>query len=91
MTIQPGGRIELDVSGLPAGAEAEVIVMVERVASDERVAVETPTDARRQPPDYREFLQVPDADEADRWSWEWTGPGEDLRAKVLPRGTDEEP
>ncbi|HEX9732593.1 MAG TPA: hypothetical protein VGG06_11475 [Thermoanaerobaculia bacterium] len=92
VTIQPGGRIELDVPGLPAGAEAEVIVMVEQVAAgDARAAVESSADAGRQPPDYREVLQVPDADEADRWSWEWTGPGEDLRAKVLPRGTDEEP
>ncbi len=24
-------------------------------------------------PDYRRFLQVPDADEADRWGWDWAG------------------
>lgn len=26
-------------------------------------------------PDYRKVLQVPRADEADRWSWAWQGPG----------------
>lgn len=29
-------------------------------------------------PDYRQWLQVPDAEEADRWSWEWKGPEQDL-------------
>jgi antitoxin (DNA-binding transcriptional repressor) of toxin-antitoxin stability system len=24
---------------------------------------------------YREVLRVPNADQADRWSWEWKGPG----------------
>lgn len=91
VTIQPGGHIELDIPDLPAGAEAEVIVMVEQVASPAHEAIDTSANARQQPPDYREFLQVQDADEADRWSWEWTGSGQDLRAKVLPRETDEEP
>ncbi len=25
-------------------------------------------------PDYGKLLRVPDADSADRWSWEWKGP-----------------
>jgi hypothetical protein len=29
VTVQPGGRVELDDPQLPAGTEAEVIVMVE--------------------------------------------------------------
>lgn len=91
VTIQPGGRIELDVPGLPAGAVAEVIVMVEQVESDAQVAIETSADAGPQTADYRELLQVPDADEADRWSWEWVGPGQDLRAKVVPQESDGEP
>ncbi|MGH7354534.1 MAG: hypothetical protein ACRELS_08175 [Candidatus Rokuibacteriota bacterium] len=27
-------------------------------------------------PDYRRLLRVPKADEADRWAWEWRGPGQ---------------
>jgi antitoxin (DNA-binding transcriptional repressor) of toxin-antitoxin stability system len=30
-------------------------------------------------PDYSRLLRVPHADRLDRWSWEWTGPGESLR------------
>ena len=28
--------------------------------------------------DYRALLRVPDAEEADRWSWEWAGPEQEL-------------
>jgi antitoxin (DNA-binding transcriptional repressor) of toxin-antitoxin stability system len=27
---------------------------------------------------YKKLLRVPKADEADRWSWQWKGPGGDL-------------
>jgi antitoxin (DNA-binding transcriptional repressor) of toxin-antitoxin stability system len=33
-------------------------------------------------PDYGRLLQVPAAEEADRWGWEWTGPGEELRPRL---------
>ena len=39
-------------------------------------------------PDYRAVLQVPDAEEADRWTWEWTGPEQEL---VLKDGTGTDP
>ena len=29
-------------------------------------------------PDYSRLLQAPKADGADRWTWEWKGPGEVL-------------
>jgi antitoxin (DNA-binding transcriptional repressor) of toxin-antitoxin stability system len=30
---------------------------------------------------YRRLIRVPDADEADRWSWDWRGPGRPLPAR----------
>ena len=36
-------------------------------------------------PDYGRLLRAPDADLADRWSWEWKGPGQAL----VPAGGDE--
>jgi antitoxin (DNA-binding transcriptional repressor) of toxin-antitoxin stability system len=32
-------------------------------------------------PDYRRLLRVRDADQADRWSWEWRGPD----GRLVPR------
>jgi antitoxin (DNA-binding transcriptional repressor) of toxin-antitoxin stability system len=32
-------------------------------------------------PDYRRLLRAPDADKADRWSWEWRGP----HGRLIPR------
>ncbi len=34
--------------------------------------------SKQQVPDYSRLLRVPDADQADRWSWDWQGPGQDL-------------
>jgi len=34
--------------------------------------------ARRKLPDYAAIIQVPDADLAGSWTWEWAGPEEDL-------------
>jgi antitoxin (DNA-binding transcriptional repressor) of toxin-antitoxin stability system len=36
-------------------------------------------------PDYSRLLRVPNADRLDRWSWEWTGPGEELLPSARPR------
>lgn len=38
------------------------------------------TESRQQFPDYTGLLRVPDADQADRWSWEWQGESQDLRS-----------
>ena len=38
-------------------------------------------------PDYGNLLHVPDADEADRWSWHWKGPGQQI-AVPLPSPDD---
>ena len=35
-------------------------------------------------PDYRALIRVKDADEADRWGWEWNGSSEGLQ----PRRTE---
>lgn len=84
VTIQPGGRIELERPDLPTGAEAEVIVMVEVPEGDESVSPGVASAGQElvragQLPGYRDLLQVPSADEADRWSWECSakpdGPG----------------
>ncbi len=34
--------------------------------------------AGRRLPNYRKLLRVPDADEADQWTWEWRGPKQGL-------------
>ena len=86
VTIQPGGRIELEHLDLPAGVEAEVIVIVE-LRTDSST---TPPEADKmisggQLPNYQDLLQVPEADEADLWGWEWAGPEEGLQPRVLPR------
>ncbi len=33
-------------------------------------------------PDYRALLQAPDADAADRWSWQWAGPEQELVPRI---------
>jgi antitoxin (DNA-binding transcriptional repressor) of toxin-antitoxin stability system len=38
--------------------------------------------ARSAAPDYSGLLDVPDLDRLDRWTWEWNGPGEELRPSV---------
>ncbi len=37
-------------------------------------------------PDYGALLQVPDAEEADRWGWGWTGPEQELRPTIRQPG-----
>ena len=39
-------------------------------------------------PDYHELLQVPDANSADLWGWEWTGPEQELVPTVATREPD---
>ena len=38
-------------------------------------------DPNKGTPDYSILLQVPDADEADRWSWNWLEDGLELQEK----------
>jgi len=42
------------------------------------------TGSNPSPRQYQKLLNVPSADEADRWSWEWQGPGRDLVSKRRP-------
>jgi antitoxin (DNA-binding transcriptional repressor) of toxin-antitoxin stability system len=42
--------------------------------------------ARRKLPDYAAIIQVPDADLADSWTWDWAGPEENL---TLRQGDDQ--
>ncbi len=42
-------------------------------------------------PDYRALLQAPDAEAADRWSWEWTGPEQELVLTARDPGSDSQP
>lgn len=86
VTIQPGGRVELNHPELPAGAVAEVIVMVKLPVN----STEAPVEAARPLPDYGDFLQAPEADEADQWGWDWAEPGQDLLPRVLSREADRE-
>lgn len=66
--------------------------VLDRVARGEVIAVERGGRLivlRRQdapskdetPPDYRNVLRVPNADDADRWSWEWSPGGKGLRIR----------
>jgi antitoxin (DNA-binding transcriptional repressor) of toxin-antitoxin stability system len=69
--------------------------VLDRVARGEVIAVErggrlivlrrenaAPADTT--PPDYREVLRVPHADQADRWGWEWSPRGKGLRLRRRP-------
>ncbi len=37
-------------------------------------------------PEYAALLQVPDAEQADRWSWDWAGPEEELQPTISESG-----
>jgi len=39
---------------------------------------------RMEIPDYRELIQVPNAEEADCWSWDWSEDGVELVEKPRP-------
>lgn len=41
-------------------------------------------------PNYRHLLRVPDAEEADGWGWEWTGPGEELLPRLATKGSKDD-
>jgi antitoxin (DNA-binding transcriptional repressor) of toxin-antitoxin stability system len=67
---------------LDDAAQGEVIVLERKgrrlVLRREELA--KPGAAARAP-DYHRLLRVPDADKADRWSWEWRGP----HRRLIPR------
>ncbi|MGH7334596.1 MAG: hypothetical protein ACREKS_18000 [Candidatus Rokuibacteriota bacterium] len=67
---------------LDDAAQGEVIVLERKghrlVLHREELATSGPVPKAR---DYRGLLRVPDADQADRWSWEWRGP----HGRLLPR------
>ena len=55
---------------------------------DARIVVEVASDrglVEQQPPDYSELLKVPQADDADLWSWEWEEPGQNLSPRIGDR------
>jgi antitoxin (DNA-binding transcriptional repressor) of toxin-antitoxin stability system len=64
--------------------------VLDRVAGGEVVAVERngrlvvlrreePRTRAAVPPNYREVIRVPKADEADRWTWKWSAQDRALR------------
>ena len=69
-------------------ARASWFRLLDEVVAGEEVVVERgghrivlraePEDLAEPPPDYSRLLRVTDPQRADRWSWSWTGPGEDL-------------
>lgn len=68
-------------------AQGEVVVLerngrriVLRSEEDDAVAAAIP--------DYRQLLQVSDAENADRWSWDWPGPEQDLVPTISDRDGD---
>jgi len=68
---------------LDEAAHGEVIV-VQRQGRRLVLRREELSDAEdtTRPPEYRRLLRVPEADKADRWSWEWRGSHRGL----VPRG-----
>jgi hypothetical protein len=59
---------------LPDDALRGEVIAIERKGGRVLLRREEPSSAKRSP-DYKKILKVPRADEADRWSWEWRGPG----------------
>jgi hypothetical protein len=71
---------------LDDAAQGEVIVRAKgrRLVLD-RDELDKPGAAAKGP-DYRRLLRAPDADKADRWSWEWRGPhGRLIARRATPR------
>jgi hypothetical protein len=54
------------------------VVVIERDGALVELRRRGPRIRRRKVPDYSDILRVPDLDQADRWHWEWKGPGEPL-------------
>ena len=53
------------------------VIAIERKGGRILLRREEPTDTKsaKRSRQYKKILKVPRADEADRWSWEWGGPG----------------
>jgi antitoxin (DNA-binding transcriptional repressor) of toxin-antitoxin stability system len=70
---------------LDEAAQGEVIV-VERKGRRVVLRREDPADAGHatRPRAYRRLLRAPDADEGDRWCWEWRGPAQELVSRRAP-------
>ena len=64
---------------LDEAAQGEVILV--RRKGRRLVLRREEVEETRATPKYRRLLQVPGADEADRWSWEWRG----LDRGLVPR------
>jgi hypothetical protein len=54
------------------------VIAIERKGGRILLRREEPRDAKsaKRSQEYKKVLKVPRADEADRWSWEWRGPGD---------------
>ena len=64
-------------------AQGEVVAL-ERNGKRIVLRAEARETASSEVPDYSTLLHVSDADVADRWSWEWAGPEQEL----VPRSPD---
>jgi hypothetical protein len=61
------------------------VVLIERDGA--RLVLRMADEGEASIPDYRGLIRVPDAEEADRWGWEWDGSPEGLK----PRWTGRQP
>jgi hypothetical protein len=57
------------------------VVVIERDGALVELRRRGPRTRRQNVPDYSDVLRVPDLDLADRWHWEWQGPGEPLEPR----------
>ncbi len=72
--LHPGDSVELIVTRGHFEMKTSVSPKAENQAADEVT------------PNYQELLQVPDAEDLDRWGWDWPGPEEDLVPRLARSG-----
>jgi antitoxin (DNA-binding transcriptional repressor) of toxin-antitoxin stability system len=62
-------------------ADGEV-VLIERDGAKLVLKLAEQAKPTTEAPDYRGLIRVPDADEADRWGWEWKDAPESLQPRI---------
>jgi antitoxin (DNA-binding transcriptional repressor) of toxin-antitoxin stability system len=62
-------------------AEGDVVVILRKGRRIVLRREDAAAGVERRLPDYGDIVRVSDADRADRWGWEWTGPEGELQSR----------
>ena len=92
VAVDSAGRLPLPEAireqvGLRPGDSVELIVTKGHIELKTSVSPKVESQAAGEvTPNYHELLQVPDADDVDRWGWDWPGPEKDLVPRLARSG-----